>query len=106
MPYAGQALPTALTAAPARPVPVPVSVPVSAGPPVPAPAGAWRHSPPAIPARATLAANEAIAARRRRGQAVLPLAFGEAGLPVHPSLRAAPSEATARDPDGPVPGLA
>src|SRR6266542_512346 len=38
---------------------------------------------------ATLAANDALAARRRAGQAVLPLAFGEAGLPVHPALRAA-----------------
>jgi aspartate aminotransferase len=105
MPYAGQALPTALTAAPARPVPVPVPVPVSAGPPVRAPAGAWRHSLAVIPVSATLAANEAIAARRRRGQAVLPLAFGEAGLPVHPSLRAALSDATARNAYGPVAGL-
>ena len=51
---------------------------------------------------ATLAANEALAARRRRGESVLPLAFGEAGLPVHPVLRAALAGASARNADGPV----
>ncbi len=54
---------------------------------------------------ATLAANDALAARRRAGQAVLPLAFGEAGLPVHPALRAALSAATGRNGYGPVAGL-
>ena len=54
---------------------------------------------------ATLAANEAMAARRARGLAVLPLAFGEAGLPVHPALRdalaaAAGPAVTARWPGG------
>ena len=43
----------------------------------------------ALQVSATLPANQAIAARLRRGQPVLPLAFGEAGLPVHPVLRAA-----------------
>ena len=38
---------------------------------------------------ATLAANEALQARRRRGERVLPLAFGEAGVPVAPLRRAA-----------------
>src|ERR1700730_1383486 len=38
---------------------------------------------------ATLAANEALAVRKRAGETVLPLAFGEAGLPAHPMLRAA-----------------
>ena len=42
-----------------------------------------------MPVSATLAANEVMAARRRRGLRVLPLAFGEAGLPVHPALRGA-----------------
>jgi hypothetical protein len=42
----------------------------------------------ALPVSATLAANEAMAARLRRGEPVLPLGFGEAGLPVHPALRA------------------
>ena len=54
---------------------------------------------------ATLAANEALAARRRRGESVLPLAFGEAGLPVHPALRAALAGASARNAYGPVAGL-
>lgn len=36
---------------------------------------------------ATLAANEDIERRRRAGERVLNLAFGEAGLPVHPALR-------------------
>jgi aspartate aminotransferase len=120
MPYAGQALPEALTA---TPVPVPVPVPVSVGSPAVAPAGSGRrggaarhglagrhggggrHGLAVIPVSATLAANEALAARRRRGQPVLPLAFGEAGLPVPPSLRAALSEATARNAYGPVAGL-
>jgi len=55
---------------------------------------------------ATLAANEALAARRKRGESVLPLAFGEAGLPVHPALRAALAGASARNAYGPVAGLA
>ena len=38
---------------------------------------------------ATLAANEALERRRRTGAPVLPMAFGEAGLPVAPSLRIA-----------------
>jgi aspartate aminotransferase len=41
-----------------------------------------------VPVSATLAANEAIALRRQRGEPVLPLAFGESGLPVHPRLTA------------------
>ena len=42
-----------------------------------------------IPVSATLAANETMDARRRRGEPVLPLGFGEAGLPAHRMLRAA-----------------
>jgi len=57
-----------------------------------------------IPVSATLAANEAMAARRRRGLPVLPLAFGEAGLPVHPALRDALAAATAANEYGPVAG--
>ena len=57
-----------------------------------------------IPVSATLAANEAMAARRSRGQPVLPLAFGEAGLPVHPALRDALAAATAANGYGPVAG--
>ena len=40
----------------------------------------------------------------RRGQAVLPLAFGEAGLLVHPALRAALAESAACNSYGPVAG--
>ncbi len=54
---------------------------------------------------ATLAANEALATRRLGGQQVLPLGFGEAGLPVHPALRAALTAATARSGYGPVAGI-
>jgi hypothetical protein len=35
------------------------------------------------PVSATLAANEALTRKRQAGKPVLPLAFGEAGLPVH-----------------------
>ena len=57
-----------------------------------------------IPVSATLAANEVMAARRARGLAVLPLAFGEAGLPVHPALRDALAAATAANSYGAVAG--
>jgi aspartate aminotransferase len=55
---------------------------------------------------ATLAANEALAERRSRGEPVLPLAFGEAGLPVHPALRATLAGAAGCNAYGPVAGLA
>src|SRR5215831_17323938 len=57
-----------------------------------------------VPVSATLAANEAMMARRARGQPVLPLAFGEAGLPVHPVLRRALAAATTANGYGPVAG--
>ena len=63
--------------------------------------------PPTVqitPVSATLAANQATAARRSRGQPVLALAFGEAGLPVHPALRDALAAATAANGYGPVAG--
>ena len=64
--------------------------------------------PPAAPVTIavspTLAANEAMAARKSLGEPVLPLAFGEAGLPAHPSLRLALAEATGRTGYGPVAG--
>jgi len=58
-----------------------------------------------ITVSATLAANEALARRRTRGEPVLPLAFGEAGLPVHPALRAALADAAGVNAYGPVAGL-
>jgi aspartate aminotransferase len=133
MSHAGPALPAALTAAPAlftaapagtaaatRPEagdgpeagegPEPAALPGHAAPGRAAGTGSAASTanppgPPAIPVSATLAANEALAARRRRGQPVLPLAFGEAGLPVHPSLRAALSAAAGCNAYGPVAGL-
>lgn len=56
------------------------------------------------PVSATLAANEALARRRQRGEPVLPLAFGEAGLPVVASLQQALSAAASRAGYGPVAG--
>jgi aspartate aminotransferase len=60
----------------------------------------------AMPVSATLAANEAMAVRRARGQPVLPLAFGQAGLPVHPTLRGALAAGSADGEYGPVAGRA
>jgi aspartate aminotransferase len=78
------------------------------GPVPPAAAGARRAARPlitrVIAVSATLAANEAMAARRRRGQPVLPLGFGEAGLPVHPALRDALIAAAGANGYGPVAG--
>ncbi|MFI6787754.1 pyridoxal phosphate-dependent aminotransferase [Nonomuraea sp. NPDC050383] len=53
---------------------------------------------------ATLAANEDIERRRRAGERVLHLAFGEAGLPVHPALRDRLVAASGRNGYGPVAG--
>ncbi|HEY0538316.1 MAG TPA: pyridoxal phosphate-dependent aminotransferase [Actinoallomurus sp.] len=55
---------------------------------------------------ATLAANEALDHRRRAGLPVLPLAFGEAGLPVLPALERQLSIAAGRGAYGPVAGSA
>jgi aspartate aminotransferase len=55
---------------------------------------------------ATLAANEAMDERRRRGERVLPLAFGEAGVPVARVLRDALATASHRNGYGPVAGTA
>jgi len=57
-----------------------------------------------VPVSATLAANEALASRRRRGEPVLPLAFGEAGLPVHPRLTAELAGTAGHGEYGPVAG--
>ena len=59
-----------------------------------------------IPVSATLAANETMDERRRRGEPVLPLAFGEAGLPAHQVLRAALARAAGCNSYGPVAGHA
>jgi aspartate aminotransferase len=73
-----------------------------AGPPMPETMTAGRTR---VPVSATLAANEALDRRRRRGEPVLPLAFGEAGLPVLPALREALAAAAGRNAYGPVAGL-
>ena len=57
-----------------------------------------------IPVSATLAANEELDRRRLRGEPVLPLAFGESGLPVPPRLTAALAGAAGRGAYGPVAG--
>ena len=59
-----------------------------------------------VPVSATLAANETMDERRRHGEPVLPLAFGEAGLPAHPVLRAALARASGCNSYGPVAGHA
>ncbi|GAB3454495.1 aminotransferase class I/II-fold pyridoxal phosphate-dependent enzyme [Streptomonospora sediminis] len=53
---------------------------------------------------ATLAVNEVLAEKRRRGIPVLPLGFGEAGLPVHPAMREALAAESGRNGYGPVAG--
>jgi aspartate aminotransferase len=58
-----------------------------------------------VPMSATLAANELIARKRAAGEPVLPLGFGEAGLPPHPLLRAALAGAAGSNGYGPVAGL-
>jgi aspartate aminotransferase len=55
---------------------------------------------------ATLAANEALDERRRRGERVLPMAFGEAGVPVAQILRDALATASHLAGYGPVAGSA
>jgi aspartate aminotransferase len=59
-----------------------------------------------IAVSATLAANEILASKRRAGIPVLPLAFGEAGLPVPAQMREALAAAAGRGGYGPVAGLA
>ncbi|HEY6274997.1 MAG TPA: pyridoxal phosphate-dependent aminotransferase [Streptosporangiaceae bacterium] len=58
-----------------------------------------------VPMSATLAANELMARKRAAGEPVLPLGFGEAGLPPHPMLRAALADAAGLGGYGPVAGL-
>lgn len=70
----------------------------------PAPELALGAAPP-FGVSATLAANEILAARRRRGEPVLHMAFGEAGLDVHPLLRDALAGAAGRNGYGHVAGL-
>jgi aspartate aminotransferase len=59
----------------------------------------------ALAPSATLAMNEAIAARRAAGREVIHLGFGEASFPLHPILRAALVEAATRTSYAPVLGI-
>ncbi len=96
------------TVTPAPPYPLIPAHPPLATPladPLTVPPGAARAGAEHRPVSPTLAANEAMAARRSRGQPVLPLAFGEAGLPAPAALRDALAAATASNSYGPVAGL-
>jgi len=97
MPFAGTMTPASPVLPPAPVLPAPPGVPATLHQPA---------HPPHMPVSATLAANEALAARRRRGEPVLPLAFGEAGLPAHPVLQEALAAAAASNGYGPVAGSA
>jgi aspartate aminotransferase len=63
-----------------------------------------RLGPAKIAVSATLAANETMDARRHRGEPVLPMGFGEAGLPAHRMLRGALARAAGYTSYGPVAG--
>jgi aspartate aminotransferase len=54
---------------------------------------------------ATLAINETVELKRRCGQIVVQLGFGEAGLPVHPELQAVLAGSAGRNGYGPVAGI-
>ena len=116
MSMAGAAMPSALpaTASGTLAAPPPATAKVTTAPAASVPAAAAPFRSPVTPARvtlapipvsATLAANEALARKRRAGETVLPLAFGEAGLPAHPLLTRALAEASAGNTYGPVAGL-
>jgi aspartate aminotransferase len=62
------------------------------------------HAAGQVRVSATLAAQEEITWRRREGLPVLPLAFGEAGLPVPPALLTALASVTGGNSYGPVAG--
>jgi aspartate aminotransferase len=83
----------AVTVAPSRPLPSPDPSELELG-------------TAAVPVSATLAANQTLDDRRRRGEPVLPMAFGEAGLPAHPLLREALADAAGCTAYGPVAGHA
>jgi aspartate aminotransferase len=71
-----------------------------------APPATGQLGPALVPVSATLAANETLEARRRRGEPVLPMAFGEAGLPPHRLLCEELARAAGYTSYGPVAGRA
>ena len=95
----------ALLTAPPRPAAPPAAGPSVAGPSVAGPSVAGPSVAPPVPVSATLAANETLERKRRAGESVLPLAFGEAGLPTHPMLRDALAAASGGNAYGPVAGV-
>ena len=103
MPWAGpHPYPSAVTRPTANLAPVPALM--LRGGPVAAPPAPLPDSAACIPVSATLAVNDALAARKQTGQPVLPFGFGEAGLPVLPLLRDALAAAAGRGGYGPVAG--
>ncbi|GAA4225520.1 aminotransferase class I/II-fold pyridoxal phosphate-dependent enzyme [Actinomadura meridiana] len=70
------------------------------------PVGSLPFAPRPVALSATLAVNEAIARKRAEGVRVLPLGFGEAGIPIHPALTRELSSASDRGGYGPVAGSA
>jgi aspartate aminotransferase len=96
MPWAGSVSPTETTVI----LPPP---PGAFSPGLPPPLASPRRG---VPVSATLAANEALASRRSRGEPVLPLAFGESGLPVHPRLTTELADTADHGEYGPVAGTA
>ena len=104
MPWAGPATITEPTTLPLPTIKAPFRSSPPATKPKPTALPAALSGGAGVPVSATLAANEELAARRRRGEPVLPLAFGEAGLPVHPRLAAELAEATGLGAYGPVAG--
>ncbi|WP_242910227.1 pyridoxal phosphate-dependent aminotransferase [Actinomadura terrae] len=71
-----------------------------------APARPLPFAPRPVPLSATLAVNEAIARKKRQGVRVLPMGFGEAGIPIHPALTRELEAASGRGAYGPVAGSA
>ncbi|WP_067469027.1 pyridoxal phosphate-dependent aminotransferase [Actinomadura macra] len=70
------------------------------------PARPLSFTPRPVPLSATLAVNEAIARKKKQGVPVLPLGFGEAGIPIHPALTRELESAAGRGGYGPVAGSA
>jgi aspartate aminotransferase len=87
-----------------------VALTIAPGSIAPSPVSGFASARPLGPFRmtisATLAASETMEARRRRGEPVLPMGFGEAGLPAHPLLREALADAAGYTSYGPVAGHA
>ena len=100
MPWAGPH-PSATRSAPSRALPATMPLPNLSLIAAPAPLA---DSLACVPVSPTLAVNDALAARKHTGQPILPLGFGEAGVPVHPLLVAELGAAAGQGGYGPVAG--